>query len=180
MVNRWGKNGNSDRLFFFFLGSKITEDSDCCHEIKRRLLLGRKAMTSQDSVLKSRDIAVSKKAHTVNIEIWRTDVLELLCWRRLLRVPWTAKRPNQSILKEINPEYSLEELILKLKLQYFGWLFGKDPDAGKDWRQEKKGVTENEMVGWNHWLNGHEFEQTLGDGEGQGSLECCGPWGRKE
>ena len=94
----------------------------------------------------------------------RTDVFEMWCWRRLLRVPWTAKRPNQSILKEINLEYSLEGLMLKL--QYFGhymwksWLVGKNPDARKEWGQEEKGMTEYEMVGWHHWLNGHEFEQT--------------------
>ena len=103
----------------------------------------------------------------------------------VLRVPWTARRSNQSILKEINPEYSLEGLMLKLKLEYFGHfshksrLIGKDPGAGKDWRQEK-GITENEMVRWHHWLYGHEFEQALGDGEGQGSIVFCNPWGHKE
>ena len=118
-------------------------------------------------------------------ECQRTDASELWCWRRLLRVPWTARRSKKSILKEINPEYSLEGLMLKLKLVYFGHfshksrLTGKDPGAGKDWRQEK-GITEDEMVRWHHWLYGHEFEQALGDGEGQGSLECNGPWGRKE
>ena len=104
--------------------------------------------------------------------------------RRLLSVPWTARRSNQSILKEINPEYSLEGL--KLKLQCFGppnsknWLTGKDPDAWKDWRQEEKGTAEDEMVGWHHWLNGNDFEQTLGDAEGQGNLVGYSPWGRKE
>ena len=92
----------------------------------------------------------------------RTDVFEVQCWRRLFRVPWTARRSNQSILKEIGPEYSLEGLTLKLKLWYFGhlmqsWLIWKDPDAGKDWGQEEKGTTEDEMVGWHHRLNGHEF-----------------------
>jgi len=111
---------------------------------------------------------------------------ELCCWKRLLRVPWTARRSNQSILKEISPEYSLEGLMLTLKLQYFGHLIrrtdslGKDPDAGKDWGKEKKGMTEDEMVGWHHWLDGHEFEQTPGVGDGQGSLACCSPWGHKE
>ena len=110
----------------------------------------------------------------------------LWCWRRLLRVSWTARRSNQSILKEISPEYSLEGLILKLKLQYFGvsdvkkWLLGKDPDAGKDWRQEEKGMVEDEMVGWHHRLNGHEFEQAPGIDNGQRSLVCCIPWGYKE
>ena len=99
----------------------------------------------------------------------RTDALELCCWRRFLRVPWTTRRSNQSILKEINPDYSLEALMLKLKLPILwplnvkSWLFGKDPDAGKDWRQKEKGSTEDEMVGWHHWLNGHESEQAPGD-----------------
>ena len=93
----------------------------------------------------------------------RIDAFELWHWRRLLRVPWTARRSNQSVLNEISPEYSLEGLMLKLKLQYFGppdaknWLIGKDPDAGKNWRQEEKGTTEDEMVGWHHRLNGHGF-----------------------
>ena len=96
----------------------------------------------------------------------RIDAFKLWYWRRLLRVPWTAKRSNQSILKEINTEYSLERLMLKLKLQYFGhlmqsWLIGKDPDARKDWRQGEKGMTEDEMAGWHHQLKGHEFEQAL-------------------
>ena len=201
-------------------------------------------------------------------------LFELWCWRRLLRVPWTTRRSNQSILKEMSPEYSLEGLMLKLKLQYFGhlirrnyslektlmlgkiegrgtedwrgwqrmrwlngiidlmdmslsklqesvmgreawhvtvhgaaksqtrlsnwtelkagnkvdfwppdsknWLIGKYTDSGKDWRQEEKGMSENEMVGWHHWLDGHEFEQAVGVGDGQGSLACCSPWGSKE
>ena len=117
-------------------------------------------------------------------ECWRIDAFELWCWRRLLKVPWTARRSTQSILKEISPEYSLEGLMLKLKLQYFGHLMQradsleKDLDAGKDWGKEEKGVTENEMIGWHHGLNGHE--QTLRDCEGQGSQVCCRPWGFKE
>ena len=107
------------------------------------------------------------------------------CWRSLLRVPWTSRRSNQSILKEISPEYSLEGLILKLKLQYFGPLmlrtdsFEKDPDAGKDRRWEEKRTTEDEKVRWHHHLNEHEFDQALGVGDGQGSLasmlQCQGP-----
>ena len=161
----------------FLGGSKITTDGDCSHEIKRRLPLGRKTMTNLDSILKSRDITLPTKVHLVKArvfpvvmygyeswtvkkaECWRIDAFELWCWRRLLRVPWKAKRSNQSILKEISPEYSLEGLMLKLKLQYFGHLMWiKDPDAGKYWRQEEKGMTEDEMVGWHHWLYGHEFE----------------------
>ena len=125
---------------FIFRGSKITADGDCSHEIKRRLLLGRKVMTNLDSILKSRDIALPTKVRLVKAmvfpvvmygcENWtvkkaehqRIDAFELWCWRRLLRVPWTARRFNQSILKEINPGISLEGMMLKLKLQYFGHL----------------------------------------------------------
>ena len=115
----------------------------------------------------------------------RIDAFELWCWRRLLRVPWTVRRSNQSILKEISPEYSFEGLMLKLKLQLWppdakNWFFGKDPDTGKDWRREEKGMTEDEMVGWHHWLNGQKFEQALGVGDGQGNLACCSPWDCKE
>ena len=188
---------------FIFLGSKITVDCDCSHEIKKHLLLGRKAMTNLDSILKSRDITLPAKVHIVKAmvfpvamygcESWmikkaecqRTDAFELWCWKRLLRVPWTARRSNESFLKEINLEYSLEGPMLKRMLQYFGHLMqraitGKDPDEGKDWGQEEKGATEDEMVGWHHRLSGHEFEQTLGDSEGQGSAACCSPWGLKE
>ena len=123
---------------FIFWGSKITADGDCSHEIKRRLLLGRKVMTNLDSILKCRDITLSTKVRQVKAmvfpvvmygceswtvkkaERWRNDAFEMWCWRRLLRVPWTARRSNQSILNEISPGYSLEGLILKLKLHYFG------------------------------------------------------------
>ena len=113
---------------------------------------------------------------------WRIDASELWCWQRLLRLPWTWRRANQSTLKEIHPECSLEGLMLKLKLQCLGHLMQRadtleKTDAGKDWRQEEKESTEDEMAGWHHQLNGHEFEQTLGDSEGQGSLVCCSPWG---
>ena len=112
----------------------------------------------------------------------RINAFELWCWRRLLRVPWTARRSSQSILKEISLEYSLKGLMLKLKLHYFGHLmhWKKNPDAGKDWRQEEKETTGGEMVGWHHQLNGHELEQALGNGDGQGGLVCCSPWGHKE
>ena len=114
----------------------------------------------------------------------RIDAFELWCWRRLLRIPWTARRSNQSILKEINPGCSLEGMMLKLKLQYFGhlmqhWLIGKDPDAGRDWGQEEKGTTEDEMAGWHHRLDRCEFEWTPGDGDGQGGLACYDSWGRR-
>ena len=118
-------------------------------------------------------------------ECQRIDAFELWFWKRLLRIPWRAKRSSQSILKEISPEYSLEGLMLKLKLQIWppdrkNWLTGKDYDARRDWRREEKGITKDEIVGWHHRLNGHEFEQALGDGEGQGILACCSPWGCKE
>ena len=145
---------------FLFMGSKITENGDCSHEIRRHLLLGRKAMTNPDSIFKSRDITLWTKVHIVKgmifpvfvyrCEIWtikkaehqRIDAFELWCWRRLLRVPWTARRENQSILKEINPEYSLEGLMLKL--QYFGHLMGrtssleKTPMVGKTEGKRRK------------------------------------------
>ena len=132
-----------------FLGSKISADDDCSHEIKRRLLLGRKVMTNLDSIFKSRDITLPTKVHlvkamvfpvvTYGCESWtikkaecrRIDAFELWCWRRLLRVPWTARRSNQSILKEISPEYSLEGLMLKLKLQYFGHLIWRTDSLEK-------------------------------------------------
>ena len=138
-----------------FLGSKITADGDCSHEIKRHLLLGRKVMTNLDSIFKSRDITLSMKIHLVKTmvfsvimygceswtvkkaEQWRIDAFELWCWGRLLRVPWTARRSNQSILKEISPGCSLDRLMLKLKLQYFGHLMQtadsfEKTHAGKD------------------------------------------------
>ena len=122
---------------------------------------------------------------TIKVEHQRIDAFELWCWRRLLRVPCTTRRSNQSILKEISPEYSLEGLILKLKLWYSGHLTqsqltGKDPDAEKVWGQEEKGLTENEMVGWHHWLDGHGFGWTPGVGDTQGGLACCSSWDRKE
>ena len=138
MANRWGNSGNSSRLYF--LGSKITADGNCSHEIKRHLLLGRKVMTNLDSILKSRDIILPTKVRLVKAmvfpvvingcESWtvkkaehrRIEAFELWCWRRLLRVPWTARRSNQSILKEISPGISLEGMMLKLKLQCFGHL----------------------------------------------------------
>ena len=174
---------------FILLGSKITVDGDCNHEINKRFFLERKTMANLDCVLWSRDITLLTKARlvkamvfpvvTYGCESWtikkaehqRTDVFELCCWRRFLRVPWTPRWSNLSILKEISPEYSLEGLMLKLKGQYFGhWLIKLDLDAGKDWGQEEKGATEDEMVAWHHQFNGHEFEQVLGVGEDR---EAC-------
>ena len=155
---------------FIFLGSKITADGDCSHEIKRRLLLGRKVMTNLDSIFKSRDFTLPTKVRLVKAmvfpvvmygcESWtvkkgehrRIDAFELWCWRRLLRVSWTARGSNQSILKEISPGISLEGMMLKLKLQYFGHLMQRvdsleKTDAGRDWGQKEKGMTEDEMAG---------------------------------
>ena len=165
-------------------GSKITADGDCSHKIKRRLLLGKKVMTDLDSILKSRDITLPTKVRLVKAmvfpvvmygcecwtvkkaECWRIDAFELWCWRRLLRIPWTAMRSNHSILKEISPGCSLEGMMLKVKLQYFGHLMWRvdsleNFDAGRDWGQEEKGLTEDEMVGWHHWLDGRESEWIL-------------------
>ena len=183
LITSWQIDGETVETVRDFIlgGSKITAGGDFSHEIKRCLLLGRKVMTDLDSILKSRNITLPTKVRIVKAmvfpvvmygcESWtikkaecqRTDAFELWCWRRLLRVPWTARRSNWSILKEINPEYSLEGLMLKQKLILWppnakNWFIWKDPDAGKDWRWEEKGMTEDEMVGWHHWLNGHEFE----------------------
>ena len=161
-----------------FLGSKITTDGDCNHEIKRHLLLGIKAMITLDSILKSRDITLPTKVCLVKAmvfsvvmsgcESWtikkaehqRIDVFELWCWRRLLRVPWTTRRSNQSILKENSPVCSLEGLMLKLKLQYFDQVMWRTDSLEKTLllERQEKGKTEDEMIGRHHWLYGHEFE----------------------
>ena len=163
---------------FIFLGSKISAAGDCIHEVKRHLIVGRKAMTN---LLESRDVTLPTKVRLVKAlvfpiimygwESWtikkaehrRIDVFVLWCWRRLLRVPWTARRSNQSILKEISPKFigrtDVEaETPIIWPPDVKSWLTGKDPEAGKDWRREEKGKTEDEMVGWYHWLNGHGFE----------------------
>ena len=176
-------------------------DSDCSYETKRCLLLGRKAVTNLDSLLKSRDITLPRKVKAIffplvmhrwtwvmkKAEHQRIDAFKLWCWRRLLRTPWIAKISKQSVLKEPNPEYSLEGLMLKLKLHYFGHLIwrdpekpGKDPDAGKNWRRKVKGAAEDEIIRYHHWLNGREFEQILGDSGGQRSLVCYSPLGSQK
>ena len=164
-----------------FLGSKITADGDCSHEIKRQLLLGSKVTTNLDSISKSRDITLPTKFHLIKAmvfpvvmyrcESWtikkgecqRIDAFEMCCQRRLLRVPWTARRSNQSILKEISPELTGRtdaeaEAPVLWPPDVKSGLITKEPDAGKDWRQEEKETTEDEMIGWHHWLSGHEFE----------------------
>ena len=201
MGNRWGTVETvSD---FIFLGSKITADGDCSHEIKRRLLLGRKVMTNLDSILKIRGITLPTKVRLVKAmvfpvvmygcESWtvkkaecrRMDAFQLWCWRRLLRVPWSARRSNQSILKEISSGCSLEGLMLKLKLQYFGHLLRRVDSLektlmlGKIEGRRRRG-RQDELVGWHHQLDGREFEEVLGVGNGQGGLACCSSWGFKE
>ena len=202
MANWWRKtNGNSDRLYFLGLQNHCRWWLQTWN--KKMLFLERKAMTDLDSILKSRDITLPTKAHiikptvflvviyrckswtTKKAECWRTDVFELWCWRRLLRVPWTAKE-----IKPVNPKENQHwifigrtnaeaEAPILWPPNVKSWFIGKDPDAGKYWRQEEKGVTEDKIDGWHHWLNGHEFEQTPRD-SGQGSLVCCSPWGRKK
>ena len=167
---------------FIFLGSKIIADGDWNLEIKRCLLRGRKVMTNLDSILKSGDITLPTMVCTVKAmffpvvmcgcgnwtakktERWRIDPSERWCWRRVFRVPWIARRSNQTILKETNPEYSLEGLMPKLKLQYFGHLMWRVNSLKKTllWERlqaEEKGMTEDKMIGWHHQLNKHEFEQ---------------------
>ena len=180
-ITSWQIDGETmETVRDFILGGfKITADGDCSHEIKRRLLLGRKAMTELDSTLKSRDITLPTMVHLVKAmvfpvimygcESWtvkktesqRIDAFELWCWRRLLRDLWTARKSNQSILKEISPEYSLEGLMLKLKLQYFGHLIGRADSLektlilGKIGGRRRKG---QQRMRWHHCLNGYEFE----------------------
>ena len=185
---------------FIFLGSWIIADGDCSHEIKICFLLGRTVMTNLDSILKSRDITMSTKVHLIKAmvfpvvmygceswtvkkaESWRNWCFWTVVLEKTLESPWTTRRSNQSILKEISPEYSLEGLMLKLKLQYFGCLMRR-PDSfektlmlGKI--EGRRRMTKDEMVGWHHWLNGHGFEWTPGVGDGQGGLACCSSWGR--
>ena len=164
-MGKWWKQWQT-----IFLGSKITADGDCSHGIKRHLLSGRKAMTNLDSILKSRNITLSTKVHLVKgmvfpvvmygCESWtikkaegqRIDALEMWCWRRLLRVPWTARRSNQSILKEISPEYSLEGLMLKLKLQYFGHLIQRTDSSEKSLMLGKIEGRRRDNRGWYGWM----------------------------
>ena len=187
---------------FIFLGSKITAGGNCSHEIKRHLLLGKKAMKNLESVLKSRDITLLiTKVYTVKVMVFsgvmywrkttkkagcqRIDAFKLWGWRRLLRVPWTARRSNHSILKEINSEYWLERLMMKLKLHYFGHLMWRADSLEKTLMLGKiesnlskgEGGGKGELVRQHHWLNRHEFEQTLRVTEGKGNWVCCSPWG---
>ena len=191
-----GEGGRGD--WSLRLGSRITANGDCSPGIRRRLILDRKAMTDLDSVVESKDLTLPTKICVVRAmfflgvvygceswttkkaECWRINAFELRCWRRLLTVSWTARRSNQSKLKETNPEYSLEGLMLKLKLQHFGHLIWTADSLEKTLMlgktEAEKGATEDEMVGWHHRFNGHELGQTPRDGEGQGSLVCCSPY----
>ena len=179
MGNRWGNNGNCERLYFLGL------QNHCRWWLQpwnyRYLLFGRKAMSNLDSILKSKDITLLTKVGIVKAMVFlvvtygcdswtikkalcqRMDAFELWCWRRLFTVPWTARRSNQSIFKEICPEYSFEGLMLKLKLQYFGHLMQQLTHWKtlilRKRRQEEKGMTEDEIVGWHHWLNGYSLSQ---------------------
>ena len=187
---------------FIFLGSKITADGDWSHEIKRRLLLGRKVMTNLDS-MKSRDMTLSTKIHLAKAmvfpvimygcESWtikkaecqRIDAFELWCWRRLLKDPWTARRSNQSILKEISPEHSLEELILKLKLQYFGPWCEELTHWKRPWCWERlKAGREGDDRGWDGWMATVTQWTWVWVNSGSswrtGKLVCYSPWGGKE
>ena len=202
MTNRWGNSGNSVRLLFWG-GSKITADGDCSHEIKRCLLHWGKVMTDLGTVFKSTDITLPTKVRLVKAmvfpvvmyrcerwtikkaECWKIDAFELRCWRRLLS-PLDCKE-----IKAVNPKGNQSWIFIGRTDAEAGtpilcppnaknWLIEKEPDTGKEWRQEEKGMTEDEMVGWHPRLNGHEFEQAPVVGEWQGSLLCCSPWGHKE
>ena len=189
---------------FIFWGSKITADGDCSHEIKGHLPLGRKAMTNQDNMLKSRDITLLTKAHLVkangfsssHVWMWELDNKESWAPKNWCFLTVVLEETLESPLdcKEIQPVNPQEnqswvfigrtdaevETSIIWPPDVKNWLIGKDPDAGKDWRQEKKGTTEDEMVGWHHQIDGHEFDQAPGVGDGQRSLSCCSPWDCKE
>ena len=183
--------------------SKITADGDCSLEIKRRLLLGTKVITNLDSILKSRDITLPTKVHLVKAMVfpvvmhgcksWTIKSWALKNWcfwtvvlEKTLESPLDCKeikpvhsKGNQSWIFIGKTDAKAETPILWLP-DVKNWLIGKDPEAQKDWREEEKGMTEDEMVGWHHCLDGHEFEQTPGVGDRQGSLACCSLWGCKE
>ena len=202
MSNRWG---NKEAVtLFIFLGSKITADGDCSHEIKRHLLLGRKVMTNLDSILKNRDITLPAKVHlvktmifpvvmygceswTINNESW---TLKNWCFQSVVLGKTLESPLNCKEIKPVNPKENQTWMFigrtdaevdapLLWPPDAKNWLIGKDPDAGKDWKHEEKGTTEDEMVGWHHWLDQHEFKRALGVCDEQGGLACCSPWGRR-
>ena len=203
-ITSWQIDGETMEIVtdFIFFGSKITADGDCSHEIKRRFLLGRKAMTNLDSILKSRDITLPTKIHSQSygfssshVWMWKVDHKESWApknwcfWTVVLK---TLESPlDCREIQLVHPKGDQSWIILgKTDAEaetpilwppdVKNWLIGKYPDSGKDWRQEENGTTEDEMVGWHHWQNGHEFEQALGVVDEQGSLECWSPWGLRE
>ena len=188
---------------FIFLGSKITADDDCSHEIKRRLLLGRKVMTNLDSTLKSRVITFPTKVHSSqgygfsSGHVWMCELDYKESWAPKNWCFWTVmlEKTLESPLdcQEIQPVHPKDQSWMFIERTDVEaetpilwppdsecWLIWKDPNAGKDWGQEEKGMTEDEMARWHHWLNGRESEWTLGVGDGQGGLACCNSWGRKK
>ena len=197
MRNRCGNSGNSVRLYF--LGSKVTADGDCSHEIKRHLLLGRKVMTNlaywKAETLLCRQSPSSQGYGFSSGHVWMWELNYKESWVLKNWCFWTVvlEETLESSLdcKEIQPVHPKGDqswvFIGRIDVEAETpilwpphakrWLIGKDPDAGRDWGQEEKGMTEDEMVGWHHWLSGHEFEQALGAGDGQRSLACCSPRG---
>ena len=198
MANRWGNSGK-----LYFGGPKITAGGDCSYEIKRCFLLGRKAMNNIDSILKSRDITFPTNMYSQSYNfssnhVWMWELDHKESWAVRNWCFWTVvfektlvSPLNCKEIKPVNPKGNQSwifigrtdaeaETPILWPPDVKNWLIGKVPDAGKDWRQQQKGTTEDEMVGWHHWLDGHEFEQAPGVGDGQGSLACCSPWGRKE
>ena len=191
IANRWGNNGTETD--FIFLGSKIIADGDCNHEIKRHLLLGRKAMKNLDNILKSRDVTLLIKVRLVKAMVFPVVMYRYESWTikkaEHQRCFWTVvlektlESPlERKDIKPVNPKGNQPWICIgrtdaEAQMHWppdaKNWLTGKDPGAGKDWRQEEKQTTEDEMVGWHHRLNGCEFQQTLGDDEGQRSPACC-------
>ena len=200
-ITSWQIDGETmETVTGFILGvSKITSYGDCSHEIKRHLVLGRKAMTNLDSILKNRDVTLPTKVHLLKAmvfavvmygcESWtikkaehqRIDAFELWCWGRLLGVPCSARRSNQSILKEISANIHWKDWCWSWNSNTLAIWCEELTHLKRPWSwQEEKGMTNDNMVGWHHRLDGHEFEKALGVSDAQGSLECCSPWGCKE
>ena len=192
-ITSWEIDGKTVETIvrLYFSGSKITADGDCSHEIKRRLLLGRKVMTNLYGILKSKDITLPTKVCLVKAmvfpvvmygcESWTVKKAELKIWcfwtvvlEKTLESPLDCKKTQP-----VHPKGDQSWVFIG-RTDAKSWLTGKDPDAGRDWGQEEKGTTEDEMAGWHHQLDGHEFEKTPGAGNGQGGLACCDSWGCKE
>ena len=199
----WGNSGNSERLYFGgFQNHCKSLQNHCSHEIKKTLAPWKKCYDQPRQQIKNQRHYFANKGPLVKamvfpvvmyecegwtvkkVEFQRINTFELWCWRRLLRVPWTARSPvhpkgNQSWIFIGRTDVEAEAPILWLPPDVKNWIIGKDPDAGKDWRREEKGMTEDEMVAWHHQLDGDEFEQAPGVGDGQGGLACCSWWGYK-